>query len=446
MPFVAMVIGDLERALLVLLVLCIVVNIDVKFFLRPGHHGGAKGLTLSVWEMALYGLLAIRLIKSALRSQLRNRFTARWSVPFLGIICLSTLSLVGTADVALGLFEIVQLLKMYLLFYCAANLIETRSEVQFVVVVLLGALFVENLLGWTQYLFDNPFDYSILGGSSHLVIQKIGEIELPRISGTWASSNYLARYLGLMMPLPGSLLFSHIDGRYKFLCALLVMMSLGLLVFTFSRGAWIASLVSIPLILILQLRAHPMNLRMIRRLLILTLVIVATVLSFSKFVGGRFSEDDHGSARSRIYMMQVAVEIIKAHPLLGVGINNYQAKMAAYDHTAIRIATQFPEPVHSLYLMVAAEIGLLGLGLLLWIVFSLYRTAWRYLGTSSDHFLTSVMIGLVAGFSAFLIHAFVDKVSLGNHVFILFWFASGLLVAISNSRSSQGESRWSREA
>ena len=79
----------------------------------------------------------------------------------------------------------------------------------------------------------------------------------------------------------------------------------------------------------------------------------------------------------RLAHWQAAVEMIRAHPWLGIGFGNYAAAYPAY------ALIRWPNPLghaHNIYLNMAAETGLIGLllYLLLWIVIGLQTgRAWR---------------------------------------------------------------------
>lgn len=94
------------------------------------------------------------------------------------------------------------------------------------------------------------------------------------------------------------------------------------------------------------------------------LVIAVAVGLVAAMAGDKIAsrmEDDHGSANSRIPMWRVADNIIAANPFVGIGWRNYTAVHNKYDNTEEQISYSHPLPVHNLYRLYAAEIGLPGL-------------------------------------------------------------------------------------
>ena len=93
--------------------------------------------------------------------------------------------------------------------------------------------------------------------------------------------------------------------------------------------------------------------------------------------------------------------------------------------------------VHNLFLLIAAEVGLLGLGAFLWLVIALGRMGVRYLTEQAIASLsTAVVAGLLAGGLASMLHQLVDFGLLGDaQLTYTFWFLAGLLTALSGTET-----------
>ena len=139
------------------------------------------------------------------------------------------------------------------------------------------------------------------------------------------------------------------------------------------------------------------------------LAMAIVVFAFSDMMSERLFGDDHGSAASRIPMFQIAVNVIAAHPIGGVGINNYQVNMREYNDSvrAMRYTT-IPRPVHNMYLLVAGETGFVGFAMMMLMLISVIATLLKTVSSSSS-LVAVTSICLLGGFFAFLTHGMVDK-------------------------------------
>ncbi|WP_322800631.1 O-antigen ligase family protein [Thermoflexus sp.] len=112
----------------------------------------------------------------------------------------------------------------------------------------------------------------------------------------------------------------------------------------------------------------------------------------------------------RLAHWQAAVEMIRAHPWLGIGFGNYAAAYPAY------ALIRWPNPLghaHNIYLNMAAETGLIGLllYLLLWIVIGLQTgRAWR----RSKGWRRGLAAGIMAAWMHLHIHQLFDNLYVAN--------------------------------
>jgi O-antigen ligase len=432
-PFVALVTGNVKRFFLAMLIFTLPIQLDITIR-HSGHLGGAAGFIISLYDITLAVLYLLWISEIVRNKNVKINFFPRISLPFFCLIGMATLSMVNASFPELSLFEIVQVLKMYLGFLYVANNIKSRKEIQFVVALLLLGLFLESILGLAQYKFDRPFVPSILGGPEKLGYIRLGE-PLSRISGTWASYNDFAWYLTFMLPISLSLLFSRIKGIYKSMCGLTLIVGIGALICTLSRAGWSSFMMAILIVVLLSFAKSKGKTGLnnftasIFAILIIISIIVTVNPKFLNIVNRRMFSDDYDAARSRIPQMQVASNIIIAHPVLGVGLNNYTEVMQDYDTTDIGLTSITRHQVHNIFLQIGAEMGIIGLAIFVWLISMVYKEGLSYF-KESEGSMSAIVIGLIAGITAFLIHGLADAASLGNHLFATFWFFTGIIIAI----------------
>lgn len=129
------------------------------------------------------------------------------------------------------------------------------------------------------------------------------------------------------------------------------------------------------------------------------------------------------SMSMRIYYWKGALGIIRAKPLLGVGLGmlgNFSLMDSRYAHNS--------------YLQIWAEMGILGIISWLWIIFTSLKVGVERLKENNpqQHPLT---IALLAASSAFLIHNFIDFSFFLPEVSIVWWVILGLIVSKDNGES-----------
>jgi O-antigen ligase len=204
-----------------------------------------------------------------------------------------------------------------------------------------------------------------------------------------------------------------------------------------TRSAWIGLFVSIlAMVPYLFARGH-VNLRLVNKVGIAALVFSALIVVYSSLIVGRIMEYDFGSAKTRVTTARVALNIIRDHPFLGVGINNYGTVIEDYwdaEDTFTRRSA-----VHNTYLLIGTEIGLFGFGaylLLLIIAFSRIRRAIRV----QSNFLSIVAIGIMGSYAGFAVTALSDKSHKESYILLyLFWGLLAVIEAIIHLDENRGE-------
>ncbi len=147
--------------------------------------------------------------------------------------------------------------------------------------------------------------------------------------------------------------------RRRWMLPLWALSGLGL-VLTLTRGAWLGFLAG----------ATALSL-VLRRLSALVVIVGVLLLTFllllpSGPLGGRFRNlEDPTTMRERLYMWESGLQIVRDHPLTGVGPGQMKAVFPRYALPEAHRKTT--SHVHDTPLQITAERGLLGLGAWLWI-------------------------------------------------------------------------------
>lgn len=431
-PFLAIISRDLKRFFLALLILCVPINADVNFIYRGGHHGGAAGLGINLIDLPLLCLYLLWVVEAATERRSTKTTSNPALIPMLGFLLLVVVSMVNAVDIQFSIFEIVRLLKAFLIFYYLAKQVKTRLEIELVLKFLLIGLALECSIAFFQGFVGAETGLFILGESEAAMEQELDAVgAITRVWGTFGSSNIFAFYLQFLLPVPFALLFAKKVKPGKTFLLIMTLAGTITLLFTLSRGGWVGFAFSSLMILLFNFTRGRLTIGKSMIVLVLFLVLCASLIQFSDIIVSRFTSDDSNSSYIRIPMAQVALAIIKAHPFIGIGINNYTEVMRSYDPTAMRISDWFNFPVHNEFLLIAAETGILGLLAFLIFIAALFYTGYKIIKNNHElSFQTQLALGIVSGLFSFLLHCLGDFPLLSY--FSLFWVLTGLLCALRN--------------
>ncbi|NCN03644.1 MAG: O-antigen ligase family protein [Candidatus Pacebacteria bacterium] len=235
---------------------------------------------------------------------------------------------------------------------------------------LLPTIFFQSIVGLFQFFNQTPvFGYLFLGEANltkqtGLAKQVINGVERILPYGTTAHPNILGGFLSIsLLILIGVLLIPKLNHK-KYHQQPFVYGPLGIAIITlgltFSFSAWLTLLIGIGL-LFFKLND--------KRAFILSLLII--ILSpFFIYSLSRVNNDP--SIIRRNYLNHTAVNIFSDHLLWGVGLNNFTTQVEAYSPT--REVVRFTQPSHNSFLLILSETGLIGLGLISFIIKKGWKT------------------------------------------------------------------------
>ena len=242
------------------------------------------------------------------------------------------------------------------------RLIQKTAAVGVVLATLLAlAQFLgqHSVGGWLYWLGERSFTVAS-GQIAHLVV---GSQLLVRPYATFSHPNVLGGVLVTLLPL---LLFFKIKTRNEFLFiqAGRVLTVLGITL-SFSRAAWVVGSLIIVAYSFSQLRRTKTT-AIIILLFILSLFLIEE-LSLGRVV--RLTEFGSTSVVERQLLARSALTLITKQPLTGYGFGHFIPLLPTVSTPPFLL-----QPVHSVYLLAAVEIGLFATGLL---VAFLLRLWWR---------------------------------------------------------------------
>jgi O-antigen ligase len=221
----------------------------------------------------------------------------------------------------------------------------------------------QGVLGIIQFVQGASLGLTALGesqvvngmqGSSFVTLN--GEVFL-RAYGTFPHPNVFAGFL-LVSFLLGLYFFKQSKSYLKWLSFVLMVLSLGFMIFTFSR-------ISIALVILCSIITVIYPLLSKGKAFSFSFVLLIERFS-NLFVGGDSSWQD------RINLMKASVRVIKEHLVFGTGLGNFVRGMETFVPRTVN-GVMLLQPVHNVLLLGVSELGLLGFGLVSLLLYKVFK-------------------------------------------------------------------------
>ena len=249
-------------------------------------------------------------------------------------------------------------------------------------------VFASASLGIWQFLNQNAFANKWLGIAKHdpanpgvSVVEAIGNLGLGerwlRAYGTLDHPNMLGGLLTL-----GAIMIIFViinlrrkknkeNYKYFILASYLFLLTYSFaLFFTFSRAAWLAFVIGLFVILAVTLIKKDRfgQIQILKIILVSGILVFILFTSFQNLVLTRVKGESRLEQKSNIERLEsnkVAWDMFRDNWLVGVGMGNYTMELAKTNpsHPAY-----FYQPAHNAYLLIAAEIGIFGIALFLYLI------------------------------------------------------------------------------
>lgn len=257
-----------------------------------------------------------------------------------------------------------------------------------------------------------------------------------RVRALYGSPNNLALYLGRLLPLALSMALFAGAGisrqetarRWAYGLAGLVMAAALLL--TYSRGAW---LLGIPAAILFLAAVRGRKTFVAIGLVLLVVGVLGVALVGAERLTS-LVDTSEGTTFFRLQLWQSSWAMIRDHPLLGVGLDNF---LYAYrSHYVLPTAWEefnLSHP-HNLLFDFWLRLGVLGLVVGFWLLISFARKSWSLYRRLAEGIDGALVLGLMGGCVYMVAHGLVD------HVFFLvdLAFVFMLMMALVQAVDGQG--------
>lgn len=430
-----------NRIKIELIIAVIGVLSGIGYFILPLKYfilalSGVIGLILVLWKLEI-GLfttafilpfsptlgvvgLSVLIVLSFLLRLARRREKIKlkhgmslWILVFAGITILYAVTSVTPTNSIKAAAVILSYLALY---FVVINTVTDKKTLYWLVLTLIASASLESLYGIYQYKIG------VVPTEEGWTDPTLFPDLTTRVFGNLDNPNILAQYLEFMMPLAFGLFWTVKSYAKKavFLGAMALMVLC--LIFTFSRGGWIAFALSIVVFGILKDR---------RVLLLGILFGLVSVFFLPHSIIERLQSVGSLSDTSNAYRTFIwasTLNMIKDfwYSGVGLGVNAFE-KM----YNAIYISEGvYAFHSHNLYLEILAETGILGMLAFLGVVFSTFKNGITALINTDDALIKTIVSSLMGGMAAFIFHGISENSFYNFKIVFMFWFTISLVSSI----------------
>jgi putative inorganic carbon (HCO3(-)) transporter len=344
-------------------------------------------------------------------------FERKLFIALLGYVLLSCISFSWSEFPKQSFRGILKVLQQVALFWVVADTLATAERQQTSFRFLTMIFLFVGINGIWQYLTGADFvrRFPVEAATAG-----------PRISASFKNYGLLSSFVISFLPLIFGRLDRWASHGDKMTGILGTGLGLLLLYWTRARAAWVSFFGGLIFFL------------MILRKKVLVLVVgvaavVGVVVLPQSMVIHLDAEGKEQSIVERFALWDRALQVIKARPLTGTGINTYAVAHQKYDTTqSWRVKNYY---AHNGYLQMAAETGLPTLAFFLAFLVFYFLKAFRTFKSLPEGIERNTLAGILTGVVNFLILGLGDTKFHNPHAILAFWFLMGWGIAYQNQAS-----------
>jgi len=381
------------------------------------------------------------------------------NLPILSFISICILSLFWSDSVMISVKELPLFLAGPFFYFVIINNINDERQIKRIlnIVIITGSLF--GIYGILQY---QGIDFSFWRGI----------VGRQKVNGLFGNVNYFAEYLIAILPLAVSLFFVtpfKSNKSKKLLLFIGILTMGGSLLLTFTRGSYLGFGISLIFMLLLFVICRgKVFIRENRKIFILILVVIVlaaflftipnplnkpgTYISKIKARTSIASIQKVFTFGRRMAIWKFTTMMIKDHLILGSGVGtfkyntlDYQAEFFSQGDNRSLYPYGIAYDAHNEYLHFWAELGIVGLGIFLWMVIAYFYYGLKLLKKTKNNYTQGMLIGMMGVVVAVLVDGIFGFPLHLPATIIIFWLSLGLTISISQNEREEKEREKAKE-
>lgn len=253
---------------------------------------------------------------------------------------------------------------------------------------------------------------------------------------SFMGGNGLGGFYMVVLLLLITLLFYYKDAVKRILLITMICLIGFNIMITFARASLLATGVAIISFIFFKNRKISVGL-----LVCIALLFVFTSLAPTISEIYRLDQISSGTGHwARIAIAKDAIEIIKNHPVLGIGLGRY-FDYSHYWQSSAHGRFHYYGSAHNDYLQMGVYMGIVGLGLFFWFIWAVGKEAISFYKSTEDDFYKSISLSFLAIFTGFLVGCLASESIFGSFenmgyqsisCKLYFWVLLGILIGMKN--------------
>ncbi|HEU4964774.1 MAG TPA: O-antigen ligase family protein [Bacilli bacterium] len=375
------------------------------------------GFVGSIWDKALFlGLLVLALGRFFAGVQIEQLSFHKWLKAFIALGVAYLVMHISTFAVDFEGFRAIYWYSFYA--FILPFVVDEKLAPRLVHASVLAG-FVIAIHGVYQYILPVPIPPNWTDAAEHV---------RTRVFSVFGSPNIMGAYMNLIFATAAGMswgAFRNKHGKLGWFFLLIALTALASLLFTNTRGAWLALFGALVVTSVL-----------FDRRMLIAIVVVGVVAMFVPQIQSRFEQLfstlywTKALKDGRLYRWMTTYDVIRHNPLFGFGMGHFGGAVAARNY-----GTMY---VDNYYAKTMAELGLIGLSMMLTlfvtIMKNLYTRFFKSIRTRQDG---PLLLGMYTGLLAVLIQNAVENVFEVPAMNFLFWFFVSLIVIMTRPRKEE---------
>ena len=370
----------------------------------------------SVWDEMLLILLAIIFIFNRIKSGGKVRFNfTPMDLPIVIYIILGVSHiLIKAPDLSIAIEGFRSVFQHILWYFIFTQYIRTIKDSEVVINVILSLGFFLGVHAVYQYVAKVPMPGNWVDTAENISTRAFSIIGSPNILGV---------IFVLFIPIGISMILTKKNKLQRLFYSLSTLFMIAGLLFTMSRGAWLAFAFSMAIFTI----------TFVPRLIVPFAGLGAGFVLF----GGRLSERllymlspvylMKSAAGGRLYRWEIGLDLWRKNKAFGVGLGRYGGAVAMNNNLT-------PFYLDNYYLKTLTEMGIYGMAALSFLIVSFIVFAIKIIRTSNNHYNKIMAIGLFSGAMGVLAQNFVENIFEVPAMVVYFYLAVALLNCYANEK------------